>query len=134
MSRRFQFSLKSLLGVAAIICLVFGGWHLLKTYGNRIEVIGTSRVKGRHIRLLGPTKCHLVVAARGPDDIVWWTHERDVERAWLCCYDFDCEVGPEVSDERLTIDLGQWVKTPGGFKLDVIAAGRSATTRNHSPH
>jgi hypothetical protein len=131
MSRRFQFSLRGLLGLATVACLLLGGWHLLKTYGNRIEVIGASRVKGRYIRVLGPTQCHLVVAARGPDGIVWWSHERDVKRSRLCCYDFDWELGPQPPDERLTFELGQWVKAPRGFELAVVAAGRRA--RNPSP-
>jgi hypothetical protein len=118
--RRFlQFSLRGLLALTVLVCLFLGARHLLKTYGNQIEAIGKSRIKGRYIRVLGPTQHHLVVAARfanDDDDLVRWTHEAKVDRSWLCCYDFDWELGPQPFDDRLTFDLCQWDET----KLAVI--------------
>ena len=92
---------------------------MLETYGYRLELNGT-RFKGRCIRVLGPAKRHLAVAGRAADGTVLWTVERDVERSWLCCYDFDWELGPQPLDEHLTFDLCQWDKAPGGFTLAVI--------------
>ncbi|HVX12353.1 MAG TPA: hypothetical protein VHC22_14315 [Pirellulales bacterium] len=88
MRRRFlQFSLRWLLGMATLVCLALGGWHLLETYGYQLEQNGT-RFKGRCIRVLGPAKRHLAVAGRAADGTVLWTVERDVERSWLCCYEW----------------------------------------------
>jgi|SRR5215469_6497387 len=38
MSRGFQFSLRALLGMAGLACLLLGGWHLLVQYGQFVQV------------------------------------------------------------------------------------------------
>jgi hypothetical protein len=97
MSRRFQFSLRTLLGFAALICLLLGGRHLLDTYGSHLEVSDAAlgkpiRLKGRLVRVFGPAKC--VVTFWGDvdqTDVCEWLHSKEVERSWLCFYEFDYE-------------------------------------------
>jgi hypothetical protein len=107
--------LRGLLGLAALVCLLLGGRHLLNTYGNYIEAgdlaLGEPiRVKGRMIRVFGPQRRQIQVAARnigtpgqrqmgdteGSSDMVW------ADRSWLCCYEFDCEL------DAMYIP-GQWI-------------------------
>jgi hypothetical protein len=38
--RWFQFRLKTLMAFVVMICLGLGGWHLLMTYGQYVEVEG----------------------------------------------------------------------------------------------
>jgi hypothetical protein len=53
MSRRFQFSLRALLGMAVVVCLALGGWHLLVRYGQFVEMAPTAanepRLRGQFI-------------------------------------------------------------------------------------
>ena len=98
MKRRFfQFSLRWLLGLATLVCLLLGGWHLLDVYGNYMEVgdlaVGKPvRVKGRAIRLFGPQRCWIQVSANHDCDN--GLHESGwVDRSWLCCYEFEYDLG-----------------------------------------
>ena len=91
MLRRFQFSLRALLGVAAVICLFLGGWHLLITYGEFIEVgpIELHRkttIRGRLVRLLGPPELpYCIEINRESDSDLYVFSEAD--RSWLCIYE-----------------------------------------------
>ncbi|HWB14464.1 MAG TPA: hypothetical protein VG826_34885 [Pirellulales bacterium] len=59
MSRRFQFSLKTLLGLALVVCLVLGGWPMLKMAACHLEVadavVGRPvAIRARFVRLSEP--------------------------------------------------------------------------------
>jgi hypothetical protein len=112
-----QFSLRGLLGFSAIICLLLGGWHLLNTYGNYMEVgklaVGKPiRVKGRFIRVFGPKRRTIAVGvsarnigapeSRQMGDTEGSSRVAVVDRSWLCCYEFDREL------DAMNIP-GQWV-------------------------
>lgn len=96
--RRFlQFSLRGLLGFSALVCLALGGWHWLDTYGSYMEVgdlaVGKPiLVKGRVIHLFGPQRCWIQVSANHfPDNGLH--HSGWVDRSWLCCYEFEFDLG-----------------------------------------
>ena len=96
--RRFlQFSLRGLLGFSVFVCLLLGGWHMLDFYGNYMEVgdlaVGKPiMVKGRVIRLLGPQRCWIQVSANHDHDN-GLHHSGWVDRSWLCCYEFEYDLG-----------------------------------------
>ena len=109
--RRFlQFSLRGLLGFAALVCLLLGGRHLLETYGSYIEVGKATagkpvRIKGRLLRIFGPQKCSIEIDAHivNHDYAVWrWGSWR--ARLWLCCYEFDFETIPSTTPRELMLD------------------------------
>ena len=122
MSRRFQFSLRTLLGLAAIICLMLGGWHLLETYGNYMDVgdmaVGKPiTVKGRVIRVLGPPKCWIEASSSVADEQLedGSSHAEWIRRSWLCCYEFEYELYP--------------IKNPGEWTVTTIWMPRGQTGR-----
>jgi hypothetical protein len=121
MPRRFQFSLKALLALTATICLALGGWHMLNTYGNYMEVgdlaVGKPiRVKGRFIRVFGPQRRWIQVVAVnagplgspsmgggiGSSNKMGW-----VNRSWLCCYEFEYELDAINTPGRWGISAGE---------------------------
>ena len=94
MTRRFQFSLRGLLGVAVAVCLVLGGWKLFRSFQQYITVTRDPstdlvRVEGQIIRFLGPPEiqydaCLGVVRHDGHAGakVGSWISER----RWLCVY------------------------------------------------
>lgn len=116
MSRRFQFSLRTLLGLAAAVCLVLGGWHLFDTYGNYIEIdrirVGEPiTVRGRYVRFFGPDKLEIFLGWGGSDyELYGWP--RDVERSWLCLYSFECELDPVYEPGDVFVYMGRNVWEP----------------------
>jgi hypothetical protein len=116
MSRRFQFSLRALLGLAAVVGLLLGGWHLLDTYGNRLDVdevrIGAPvKIKAGYVCLFGPHECNLSVALESIDGSeiapgIARVSEVDlVERSWLCLYRVEWEFEPVEQPCRLIVSF-----------------------------
>jgi hypothetical protein len=94
--RRFlQFSLRWLLGLAALVCLCLGGRHLLETYGSRMEIetarIEALRVKATYCRLFGPPEHRLELEYEAIDSVLTHgahsVHRGEMaRRSWLCLY------------------------------------------------
>jgi hypothetical protein len=105
MSRRFQFSLRALLGFAVLACLVLAGRYLLGTYGTRLDVeiprVGDPiRVKATYFRLFGPRECRLFVEYRIADGsllssgAIGASQGDIIKRSWLCLYTIETELEP----------------------------------------
>jgi hypothetical protein len=104
--RRFlQISLRGLLGLAALVCLLLGGWHWIESYGNHLDIeevrLGeTIRVKARYFWLLGPAECQLEVGYETADEselsdgTLGVSMGDRVKRSWLCFYSMDEELDP----------------------------------------
>ncbi|HVW37404.1 MAG TPA: hypothetical protein VHB99_08860 [Pirellulales bacterium] len=112
MRRRFQFSLRALLGLAAGVCLLLGGKHLLETYGQRIEVeqpvVGKPiKIRARYIRLFGPSDVLIfidVVTSTGREE--GWAE--GAGRSWLCCYETETEIMKPVKEPcQLELTMGE---------------------------
>ncbi|MGH7134798.1 MAG: hypothetical protein ACREHD_03610 [Pirellulales bacterium] len=96
MPRRFQFSLRALLGLGAVVCLLLGGRHLVETYATYIEVSNSAldepiSIKGRIVRLFGPPKIYFDVNFKcynAETPSFSRTAGGWVDRSWLCCYNF----------------------------------------------
>lgn len=123
--RRFlQFSLRGLLGVAALVCLFLGGRHLLETYGNRLDVeearVGVPiRVNARYFCLLGPAECILQIGYETADglplsDRTFGNSGVDrAERSWLCLYGLESERPPIDQPRQLIVYLKRHEKPAG---------------------
>lgn len=117
MKRRFlQFSLRGLLGFAAVVCLALGGRHLLETYGNSIEVrtarVGEPlRLKARYFCVLGPAERHLGLACEAADKswlaegVYGSTHSDIVKRSWLCLYTMEADLYPVTRRCQVVVSL-----------------------------
>lgn len=120
MKRRFlQFSLRGLLGFAAIICLLLGARHLLETYGNRLDVEDAKvgdfiRVKARYFRVFGPSECVLEAGYKAADGSMLPTRNygmssiQSVEREWLCLYRSEWELYPVNGPCQLMLELKRY--------------------------
>ncbi|MGH7136253.1 MAG: hypothetical protein ACREHD_10970 [Pirellulales bacterium] len=70
MPRRFQFSLRALLALAGVVCLLFGGWQMLVRYGQIVELMPAVahepiRIKGRFFLFsVAPTQPYSVLVVR----------------------------------------------------------------------
>jgi hypothetical protein len=107
---RLQFGLRSLLGFVVVVCLLLGALHLLERYGSYLEVgrvnaDNKARVKGRLVRILGPSTCRLAISGRivGDNSAVCGLG-RFVERSWLCCYEFNFASAPIKKPGEWTFD------------------------------
>jgi hypothetical protein len=87
--------LKALLCLVTAVCVSFGSWHLLKKYGQFIEVrpirAGESFVvDGRLIRLSGPQRLHFCLDVAPPawtnTDACLWTCYGFAERSGAFTY------------------------------------------------
>lgn len=146
MSRRFQFSLRALLVVVTVGCLLLGGWHLLKTYGQYIEASGRLRagerisVRGRIIRPFGPEELSYNFIVYGvssnngvPSEALsrgcgHWSYAYVAKRRWFCIYTVEAQVKNDF-DERggEGMPLGDyWIALRLGREYDYedVAAGR----------
>jgi hypothetical protein len=99
MSRRFQFSLRALLGLAAIASLSLGGWHLLETYGTYVDAenprVGEPiRISGRFVWLFGPNECHLDIGHTWADESGCTFSYCVGKRSWLCFYSVEQDFDP----------------------------------------
>ena len=133
MTRRFQFSLRALLAFAAVICVLLGGWHLLQTYGNRLDVenprLGAPiRVKATYFCPLGPSQCHLslgYMTADGSqlsDGTLGRSAGDMIKRSWLCLYSMESELEPVDQPCQLIIEFKRYEKPPargGGRVWDI---------------
>lgn len=97
MIRRFQFSLRALMGMVASFCLLPGSWKLLARYGQYIEatpvVVGEPiPIKGRLIRPLGPSElvCSVIIGEEFLDPLRTGVGFR-ARRSLFCCYEFEEE-------------------------------------------
>jgi hypothetical protein len=119
-----QFSLRALLGTTAFICILLGGWHLLHTYGNRIEVNDVSvgepiKVKVRYCRVFGPPVCRIQVSVSDWDYDSPHLHyggssEDNKKRSWLCFYTHECEFEPVRRPCELSVELSELIPAPPG--------------------
>jgi hypothetical protein len=122
MRRRFQFSLRTLLGLAAVVCLLLGGWHLLETYGSYIEAeplrVGVPvKLRGRYVCFFGPNKVPITIGyEKNSDEVYGWSAIVGSERSWLCLYNVECELEPVDEPCEITIYLQRDPFFPGrGF-------------------
>ena len=125
MKRRFlQFSMRGLLGFAALVCLCLGARHLLKTYGNWLEVEEARAgvpilVKARCIWPFGPTECCFYVGYETADgstlsDRTSGVSNFDcVERSWLCLYSLESELMPVDQPRQLVVYVNRYEKPFG---------------------
>jgi hypothetical protein len=129
MSRRFQFSLRGLLGIAAVVCAAFGGIHLLNAYGSWIEVSDLAVgkpviVKGRYIRLFGPPKLLIFIQIKEPKPKGRFGYYGSCvgsrQRRWLCLYSLEAEFARLDEPCELRAELGDFIKPsePGPYLQD----------------
>lgn len=118
--RRPQFSLRALLLLATLIGVAFGAAHLVKRYGEFVEVPSHKAgdavmLEGRLIRLFGPKTIRLKVLVYDPRGDVGFMFERPSSRTWMCAYPFsiDFDLGgrsPPAGDR--SVDPGLWEYVP----------------------
>jgi hypothetical protein len=90
MRRRFQFSLRALLGLAAAVCVVLGGHHLLVKYGQYVVAkpagIGEPiSIDGQLVWLCGPRLLYVeLVSEPRLDRLVRNIYV--LKRSWGCLY------------------------------------------------
>lgn len=104
MTRRFQFRLRTLLGLLVTVCLVLGGWHLYSVkFGPRVALVGHAEVgepftvRGRFVDFLGfETEVFVVnvskLNAKGQRVIHQSSGDRATRRG-LWNYAFEVELG-----------------------------------------
>ena len=115
MTRRFQFSLRALLLVTAILCLPLGGWHLFKKYGQFIEaspiIAGQPIVvNGRLIQFFGPKRCHYCLD-------IWGNHGGGLVLLHTC-YGFADRSGPFTYSIHAEYSIPQF--QPGQYRLALV--------------
>ena len=99
MSRRFQFSLRWLLGLAAAVCFALGGWHLLVTYGQYVGAPPTNvgkpiTVEAQLVRIGGPRLLRgIELIGDPPLDRLVYNHYV-TERSWGCLYRLKTTIDP----------------------------------------
>lgn len=99
MARRFQFSLRVLLGVVVFASLVLGGWRLFGHYGTYVDAenvrIGAPiRIKASYFCAVGPYDCGLVVGYARADEAGSVSKYLRAKRSWLCFYSVEYELDP----------------------------------------
>ncbi|HVX15133.1 MAG TPA: hypothetical protein VHC22_28330 [Pirellulales bacterium] len=128
MKRRLQFSLRGLLGLAALVCLSLGGRHLLETYGNSLDAEDPKaglpiRVKARYFCLFGPTECYFDVGYETPDGsqlsdgTLGMSSGELAKRSWLCLYRIESELEPVDQPCQLIFYLYRLEKRWGGGRV-----------------
>ncbi|HEX5471999.1 MAG TPA: hypothetical protein VFW73_08935 [Lacipirellulaceae bacterium] len=94
--RRPQFSLRTLLGLAAAVCLILGIWHMVTVYGQFVEALPAPAgepvvVAGRAIRVFGPPELEYHFRLTGDlaaDEIFgFYAMPYRAKRSWLCVYE-----------------------------------------------
>ena len=118
MLRRFQFSLRALLGLSVAMCLLLGARHLLETCGQFVAS-QTARIgepvaiNGRLIRFFGPREYEyfldVIPRVEGEEQMTWLGTSK---RSWLCVYEVSQDFGP--------------MSRPGSYRLILQAAERDA--------
>ena len=123
--RRFvQFGLRGLLGFAVVVCLLLGGWNLLETYGNRLDVedarVGQPMpVKATYFRLFGPPECYLEVGydtqdgSELSDGTLGMSEFHTVKRSWMCLYSIETELEPVDRPCQLVVEFERYEKPWG---------------------
>lgn len=122
MSGRFQFSLKALLGLTAIVCLSLGGWHLLETYGTSIEAVNPRigmpiRLKGSYFLPFGPDECTLSTGYSRTDDTGSIQKYLRAKRSWLCFYSVEYELDPVDHACQIEIYLTRYESSTDSWTL-----------------
>lgn len=93
---RPQFSLKALLLLATLTCGALGSAHLVKRYGEFVEVPSHKAgdmvvMRGRLIRFFGPKEMRLDAFVYDRDGEITCTMGCPSTRAWLCAYPIERE-------------------------------------------
>jgi hypothetical protein len=109
-----------LLGLAALVCFSLGGWHLLETYGNRLDVdevrIGAPiRIEASYVWLFGPEKCNLVVGYAIAGDSGSISKYLRVKRSWLCLYSVESDFDPVDRPCQIIIYFRRYSRFGRGF-------------------
>lgn len=118
MRRRFQFSLRSLLGLAALVCVLLGGWHLLETYGTSVEVVNPRiatpiRIRGTYFWPFGPRECTLYVGYSRSDDTGCVQKYLRAKKSWLCFYSVEYELDPVSRPCQIQAHFGRYEHSTG---------------------
>jgi hypothetical protein len=110
--------LRGLLGLAALICLVLGGWHLLHAYGTSLKVesprVGEPfRVKATKFRPFGPRYCALeIVFEELGDGTLGMMRSKLAERSWGCFYATEIDFEPIDHPCQVIVCLQRHERTP----------------------
>ena len=119
MPRRFQFSLRALLVLVAVACVLLGAWHLLETYGTTIAIerpqVGEPlHVKATYFRPFGPSECYLEVGYKVTegmtDGFVKCQLAKSAERSWCCFYETEFDFDPIDYPCRVVVYLRRYDK------------------------
>jgi hypothetical protein len=112
-----QFSVRTLLVVTAVICVLLGSLRLVEAFGQRIEVddvvMGEPiKVKARYVRVCGPPVCTVQVKLYNKksyyDRMTWG----QASRVWLCSYNFQCTFPAVETPGELSIELVERIPLP----------------------
>lgn len=130
MPRRFQFRLRTLLGLLMMVCIVLGAWHLYSVkFGPRVEPVGLAEVgkpfavRGRFVDFLGfDTEVFVVNVSRLNAKSQRVIHQSTGNRATrhgLWNYDFEVELGPVATAGDYDIELWPLTKAAHARKKHI---------------
>ncbi|HVX14150.1 MAG TPA: hypothetical protein VHC22_23390 [Pirellulales bacterium] len=126
MKRRFlRFSLRGLLALLTLACVLLGIWHLLETYGDGLDVedarVGTTiRVRARYFCPLGPRECPLALTYQTADGTALSEGMMGVslgnraERSWLCLYSTEFDLDPVDHPCQIRVAFGRYMRLGQG--------------------
>lgn len=147
MTRRFQFRLRTLLGLLVMVCVVLGGWHIYSVkFGPRVELVGPAEVgkpftvRGRFIDFLGfDTEVFVVNVSRLNSNGQRVIHQSSGDRATrhrLWNYDFEVELGPITIAGDYDIELRPLTKAAHARKKHIdrdCIRGKMTVTKPAAP-
>lgn len=123
MTRRFQFSLRALLGTVVFGCLILGAGSLLKSKGQFVRAEPTKvgepiLIRGRVILFGGPGRFeyHLSLSTDGMTLI----RSDQAERSWLCLYNVEEAFEPSSEPRRYVIKLIGALQNEVCLQSDVV--------------
>ena len=112
MSRRFQFSLRSLLAAGAVVCLSLGGWHVLTIRSQYVAGLSAKvgepiTIEAQLVRFCGPRVLYVELADNPPLDRVVYHNQYIMERSWGCLYRLSETIDPmfEAGDYAILLRL-----------------------------
>jgi hypothetical protein len=116
-----------LLGLAALVCLVLGIFHLLATYGQKIgpleAAVGSPvTINATYVRPFGPPMCVVFVEVHLPSGARLM--EKVARRSWLCFYAVEFQVPPINEPFQLEVQMGEFTG-PGGSRGQKLAKSQT---------